>query len=319
MEAEIGGSARPFYISHSEFGELTVAASSRRLVASLQSVRREIWTIPLGANGLKARGTAQPILQSSVGEGQPRFSPDGRSLAFTSIRSGSSEVWVADSDGQNPRQLTHQSFYIAGYVRWSPDSQSLAFHARLPSDPQLYVARVGDGLVTQVTHGKPGFTAPSWSSDGLNLYADALENAKDRTYRIPVAGGVPRLLFEGGEAIEVPGRNLLVYEKEDQPGIYGRSLVGDIAKNPEQLLVPDYQPPWGGFYPVDDGLYYSGSSPTGLRRIFRFYSFDTGKSVEVAPSPSNLDLGLTVSPDRTRLAYCTKSQGSEDLVQIDFK
>ena len=54
--------------------------------------------------------------------------------------------------------------------------------------------------------------------------------------------------------------------------------------------------------------------------MFRFYSFDTGKSVDVAPSPTNLALGLTFETrDRTRLAYATVSRGSEDLVQIDLQ
>jgi hypothetical protein len=111
----------------------------------------------------------------------------------------------------------------------------------------------------------------------------------------------------------------LIFDKLDQWGIYCRSLGGDAAKNPEYLLVPDYHMPWGGFYPVDDGIYYVGDSSIGLPRAFRFYSFDTGKSVDVAPSPINLDLGLTITPNRTRLAYSTKSRGSEDLVQIEFK
>jgi Tol biopolymer transport system component len=160
MEAEIGGPARIFTF-RVRFQRTYDSGPRPRLVACLQNQHEEIWTIPLGAKGLKADGNAQHILQSSAGESHPRFSPDGRSLAFSSNRSGSSEVWLADSDGKNPRQLTHLSFYIAGYLRWSPDGQSLAFHARLPSDPQLYVLRVGDGLVKQITRGKPGFMGPS--------------------------------------------------------------------------------------------------------------------------------------------------------------
>lgn len=319
MEAEIGGLARPFYVAGSAFSELTSAGPNLRLVASLQNRRREIWTMPLGAEGLTAAGNAHVIVQSSAGETHPRFSPDGRSIAFSSKRSGAAEVWLADSDGENPRQLTHLSFYIAGYLRWSPDSQSVAFHARLPKDPHIYVVRVGDGSVKQITRNKPGFMGPSWSTDGKTLYADALEDGKNRIYSFSASGGEPRFLWEGASAIEAPGHKLLIYEKFDQGGIYGRSLVGDAAKNPERVLVADYQSPWGGFYPVDDGIYYVGRASTGLSRAFRFYSFSTGESVDIAPSPPNLDLGLTVTPDRTRLAYATKSQGGEDLVEIELK
>ena len=319
MDAEIGGSAHPLYVSPSVFGELTLATSSRRLLAPMQSVGGEIWMLPLGGQWLKIRGSAYRILQSSSGEGQPRFSPDGRSLAFTSDRSGASEVWIADSDGSRPRQLTYKSFHIAGYVRWSPDSKLVAFHGRLPSEPQIYTARIADGLVTQLTHRKPGLMAPSWASDGMSIYADALENGKNRTYRVPVPGGEPQLLFEGSDAIELPARNLLIFEKEDESGIYYRSLIGDIAKNPEHLIVSDYHTPWGGFYPVDNGIYYIGSTSAGRALAFRFYSFDTGSSMDVGAAPNNLGVGLAVTPDRTRLAYSTNSRGSEDLIQIDFR
>ena len=218
METEIGGPARPFYVSASAFSELTLAGPNLRLVASLQNLRREIWTMRLGSKGLTAAGNAHVIVQSSAGESQPRFSPDGRSMAFTSQRSGASEVWLADSDGENPRQLTHLSFYIAGYLRWSPDSQSLAFHARLPKEPHIYVVRVGDGSVKQITRNSPGFMAPSWSTDGKILYVDAFEDGKRRIYSVSASGGEPRFLWEGSDPIEAPGHKLLLYEKLDRRG-----------------------------------------------------------------------------------------------------
>ena len=102
-------------------------------------------------------------------------------------------------------------------------------------------------------------------------------------------------------------------------GIYARSLTGDPTKNPEHLLVSDFQAPWGGFYPFNDGFYSVGYDPDGHPRAFRFYFFENGKSVDIAPSPLNLGMGITVTPDRTRLAFCTKSRGNEDLVQIEIR
>jgi len=321
MEAEINSPARPFYVSGAAFSDLTMAITSPRLVAAAHNQISEIWTIRLGTKGLTALGSAQPIVQSSAGEDHPRFSPDGRSLAFTSKRSGSSELWLADSDGENPRQITHLSAYIVGYPHWSPDAQFLVFHARLPVEPQIYTLRVGDGVLKQITRVKPGFNSPSWSMDGKSIYACALENGEMRLYSVAAAGGVPQSLWEGCDSAEVPGRKLLLYDKEDKSGIYGRSIAGDATKNPVHLLVDDYQPPWGGFDPVDDGFYYVGYTSSGRPRAFRFYSFADGKSVDVAPLPSNSDLGLglTAMPDRSRLAYSIRSRGSEDLVEIELK
>ena len=57
----------------------------------------------------------------------------------------------------------------------------------------------------------------------------------------------------------------MIYAKQDQPGIYGRSLGGDVAKNPKQST--DYRAPWGGFYPLSDGIYYVAVTLTVSSRL----------------------------------------------------
>ena len=121
-----------------------------------------------------------------------------------------------------------------------------------------------------MTYNKPGFATPSWSNDGQTLYANAYMNGETNIYNVSVAGGVPKLLWEGADVVEVPGRELLLYDKEDKAGIYGRSLTGDLANNPERLLVADFQAPWGGFYPFEDGIYYVGYASDGRPRGFSF-------------------------------------------------
>ena len=47
--------------------------------------------------------SAQPVAPSSLFDGMPQFSPDGRRIAFCSLRSGNAmEVWVANADGSSP-------------------------------------------------------------------------------------------------------------------------------------------------------------------------------------------------------------------------
>jgi WD40-like Beta Propeller Repeat len=55
-------------------------------------------------------GFAVPL--SSSGNIDPAWSPDGSMLAFVSNRSGSPEIWVANADGSNPRQLTDSNLYV---------------------------------------------------------------------------------------------------------------------------------------------------------------------------------------------------------------
>lgn len=139
-------------------------------------------------------------------------------------------------------------------------------------------------------------------------------------YSVPSAGGVARRLWDGPVILpyEVPGRHLMVYGKEDQLGLFARSLVGDPAKNRELRLANDHLPPMGGICPFNDGIYYVGHSSDGLPKAFRFYSFESGKSVDIAPAPPNLQLGLAISPDRTRLVYAVEKPSAQDLIQLEL-
>lgn len=61
-------------------------------------------------------------LSSGMGfDGQPRFSPDGRTIVFVSDRSGSENLWLMDADGRNPRALTktEKGQYVS--PEWTPD------------------------------------------------------------------------------------------------------------------------------------------------------------------------------------------------------
>jgi Tol biopolymer transport system component/DNA-binding winged helix-turn-helix (wHTH) protein len=315
MLAQIGRGAKLAYIASATLSGLALDASGSRLIASRHFNDKDIWSLPV--DGLRVTGDPKRLVYSTASESQPRFSPDGRLLAFTSHRSGAGEVWLADADGRNPRQLTHIAAYIAGYPHWSPDSSFLVFHARLPDEAQVYTIRVQDGVSHQITHESRGFTIPLFSHDGKDIYMTHDLATGPRIYRVSAAGGIPQPLWSGCCAGEVPGRRLLLYAKFEQPGIYARSLSGDALRNPELRLLKDYVPPLH-FEAVDDGIYYVGCTPTGQPRAFRFYSFASGQSVDIAPAPPNYFADLAVTPDRSRLAYTTAASGSQDLVQLDL-
>jgi dipeptidyl aminopeptidase/acylaminoacyl peptidase len=83
-----------------------------------------IWVVPV------AGGEPVGIAQSEKGEDTPRWSPDGKQLAFVSTRGGSSQVWVvavaASGAAREPKKLTDLATEASG-VRWSPDGKWIAF------------------------------------------------------------------------------------------------------------------------------------------------------------------------------------------------
>jgi dipeptidyl aminopeptidase/acylaminoacyl peptidase len=59
-------------------------------------------------------------------ETQPRFSPDGREIAFTSDRGGGENIWLMNTDGSNRRQLTKETFTLLNNPTWSADGRFIA-------------------------------------------------------------------------------------------------------------------------------------------------------------------------------------------------
>jgi tricorn protease len=82
----------------------------------------DLWTVPVTG------GVARQLTQHTGRDREPKFSPDGKEIAFTSDRTGSEQVFVMPAQGGAPRQLT---FHTAGYSLegWFPDGQALLVSA----------------------------------------------------------------------------------------------------------------------------------------------------------------------------------------------
>ncbi|MGA2585936.1 MAG: S9 family peptidase [Candidatus Aminicenantales bacterium] len=80
----------------------------------------DIWLVPAGG------GESRLLTASPQADNNPRWSPDGKKIAFISTRSGSSQIWIINPNGGEARQLTTLSTGASGVV-WSPDGKRLAF------------------------------------------------------------------------------------------------------------------------------------------------------------------------------------------------
>ncbi len=91
-----------------------VSPDGQRLVFDLLG---DLYTLPI------AGGRATRLTSGLAFDGQPRFSPDGRKIAFVSDRSGGDNVWTISADGRDTAQISKGNDYIFTSPEWSPDGK----------------------------------------------------------------------------------------------------------------------------------------------------------------------------------------------------
>ena len=329
LEWEAGAEIEQIYLSSSTLAGLAIAGRNERGVPRLVTAQQErpaanVWKIPLRQAGLAA-GPPTPFSQLGNDSRNPDYSRDGKRLVFVSGRTGNPELWVADPDGRNIRQLTRLGLKSLGVPRWSPDSRHVAFFARTSTEPQIFAidAMQDHAVPRQVTDQEPGCIIPTWSNDGKSVYCSRRIEGEMRLYRVPFGNGAaePAKMerwFEGKEANETSDGRVL-YIKDDRPGLFSRSLAGDPMANPDERLVTDIQGPIAYLAPVAQGVYYTAQDPPGIYVGLRFFDYARKASVEVEPramtGPVN---SLAVSPDGHSLIYSRPARSEINLALLEF-
>jgi len=82
--------------------------------------KRSIWIVPT------VGGSPREFIASAKNDDTPRWSRDGRRIAFLSTRGGAPQIYVADADGSNPRKVTNVPEGVSEFI-WSPDGKLFAF------------------------------------------------------------------------------------------------------------------------------------------------------------------------------------------------
>ena len=119
----------------------------------------DIFTVPA-----KHGNTRNLTMTPGVHERASKWSPDGRTIAFISDRSGIEEIWLMDQDGKGePRQLTTGGDTYKYGLAWSPDGSKILWNDKMLRLSYVDVASKATTVVATAQAGEIfGF---SWSPD----------------------------------------------------------------------------------------------------------------------------------------------------------
>jgi imidazolonepropionase-like amidohydrolase/Tol biopolymer transport system component len=132
----------------------------------------DIYVVPMSG------GEAKALTSGLAWDEQPRYSPDGRFIAFTSDRAGGDNIWVMKRDGSDLAQVTKETFRLVNSPAWTPDGSFIAARKHFTSTRSagageiwLYHRTGGEGLqMTVRPNEQKDLGEPAFSPDGRYLY-----------------------------------------------------------------------------------------------------------------------------------------------------
>ena len=121
-----------------------------------------------------ATGKIEVLLTGGINT-YPAFSPDGKFIAYRHFVGENSEVFVADANGSNPRNITNSPAFD-GWPAWSPGGKRLAFSSNRNSSYQIHVMDPDGSNVRLVANTEGRATYPQWRPDGKAIYFSLCRN-----------------------------------------------------------------------------------------------------------------------------------------------
>ena len=289
-----------------------------RLAYEVGTSEKNIWRMEISQDRGPA-GPPQRIVHSTDVNYNLQFSSDGSRLAFISVRSGSHEVWVSNSDGSNPAQVTTFGGPIVGAPRWSPDGHRLAFSGLVRDNMDVYVVNADGGGLRRLTSEPSWEARSSWSRDGRWIYFRSNRSGTEQIWKAPSEGGAAVQVTQDGalDAAESPDGKLLYYSKRLAPfGIWSVPVTGGAGT----CVIPKAPPNlWSvagpGIYFLDLAAAQNGSVPLMLFRFdtARISQLATLQNARLAPA----DPDLTVTLDGRWAAWAQTDRTESNLMMID--
>ncbi len=165
------------------------------LVLSSSPGNPDIYVMDLSTHSLRRITTSDAI------DTEPEWSPDGRSLYFTSDRGGSPQIYKVNLSGGSPQRITFDGTYNAR-PRISPDGQTLAMVHRDNGQLHIAVMNLNTGALLTLTDGDLD-KSPSFAPNGSMIIYEADYRNQGVLAEVSVDGQVRERLSESQAGVSV--------------------------------------------------------------------------------------------------------------------
>lgn len=178
----------------------------------------------------------QVLLKSQQPLMSPRWSPDGRQVAYVSFEGKNSAVYVQNVySGQ--RRIVASNPGINSAPAWGPKGKRLALTLSKDGNSEIYILHLDNDRLQRVTNNGAIDTEATWAPDGETLYFTSDRGGSPQIYRAGLDGPVKRITFDGGynarPALSPDGKQLAMVRGGDGYQI----AIKDLESGRSQVLT----------------------------------------------------------------------------------
>ena len=310
-----------------------VAFSAVKVDLQANTRTPHLWVVPL------AGGESKRLTTGVAGEDRPRWSPDGKHIAYISSQDGSAQVWVAEFDGTagtltgEPRRVTSISTEAGGEL-WSPDGQNILFVSSVYpdcKDDACNKARLEEKARSKVKASIfTGLFYRHWSS-----YTGG---KRSHLFVVPASGGAARDLTPGDHDVppfQLGGSDLYAFSPEGKEVAFTSNISEveatstnndlftvpvtggtpkKITDNPASDSTPRYSP---------DGKYiaYLAQVRPGYESDrFRLMLYDraAGQRRSLTENFDRWVGGFVWAPDSSRIYFVAEDKGEQPIYTVSI-
>jgi hypothetical protein len=240
----------------------------------------------------------------------PRYSPDGKKIAFVSLRSGNWQLWMSDSEGANPVQMTS---FTRGEVRapcWSADGRKIGFLSKAEGSFQAYTVDITGGSPQKLEALGTDAGGWIWSRDGRWIFFASTRSGSRQIWRVSARGGATQQWTRHGAMapVESQDQKLLYYVKPG--GVWSVPVEGGDEREVFKLDAP-----FATLEAGRSGIYFASALAFPKPGDLMYYRLPGGPITKI--SDIQTQYGLSLSPDQHYLLYTKMTSTGSDLMLVE--